>query len=507
MRTSLFLLLCFFSGLMQAQKQAYNTINGLCFQYSESGCQEPNSNMIIKFNDDSLEQIIEPINLNLATYYSRAAFSDTAGNLVFASNGWRLVNSSGEILAHKLWLDSMPHPDDSPDSTMLLVNMGPLFLNDPGNASKAYLFYGQYKRLVGPEGYQIRSDVFFTQAYLDIPSQSLISKNNIILTDTTISGDMQACRHANGRDWWLIKPGLRENEFYSGLLDPNGLSMNRFEISDMTNRGQCCTFSQFSFDGTKYFHFTGGYTRTMFVYDFDRCNGSLSNPITIDMTDSLMAGDNNAFALSPDGTKIYIRKYNYTPTFPQIEGLLQYDLLTENYTFIAHYGGAPNASPNGKDILISTSYLDSNNVIINRLGIIDHPNEAGLACNLIENKYPIINNATFVMPSNWANFKLGALQDSPCDTLSTGVSEIKTEPTKMLVYPNPCRGMLYIQIKNQGAKAKLYIRNTQGSNLFSSEFYLSHQINLEQINLSSGLYFIEVKLENEILRDKFIYEN
>jgi hypothetical protein len=67
--------------------------------------------------------------------------------------------------------------------------------------------------------------------------------------------------------------------------------------------------------------------------------------------------------------------------------------------------------------------------------------------------------------------------------------------------------MLYIQIKNQGAKAKLYIRNTQGSNLFSSEFYLSHQINLEQINLSSGLYFIEVKLENEILRDKFIYEN
>ncbi len=506
MRTNLFILLCFFSGLIQAQKQAYTTMNGDCSQTLQNGCIEPYANMILKFNDDSLEQIIEPVDLNLATYYSRAAFSDTAGNLVFASNGWRLVNSSGEILAHKLWLDSMPHPDDSYDSTMLLVNMGPLFLDDPGDAAKAYLFYGQYKRLFNAVNQQMRADIFFTYAYLDIPTKTLISKNNIILTDTTNSGDMQACRHANGRDWWLIKPGLKENQIYFGLLSPSGITMQLLEIPDITSRHQAGTFSQFSFDGTKYFHYTGTYTRTMFVYDFDRCNGTLSNPITIDMTDSLMYGDINAFALSPDGTKIYIRKYNFTPIFPQIQGLLQYDLLNGNYTYLAFSASAPNASPNGKSILQQSSY-DENGVTYQTLSEIENPNEAGTACNYVEHKYHINNNATFVMPSNWANFKLGALQGSPCDTLSTHVSEIQLEPTKMLVYPNPSRGMLYVQLKNQGAKAQLFVRNAQGSVLYSSEFYLSQQVNLEQINLSYGLYFIEVKLENEILRDKFIYAN
>lgn len=505
MRNNTLILLIFFCGFIHAQRQAYNTINGNCWQYYEGGCDEPKANMIIKFNDDSLEQIIEPVNLNLATNYSRAAFSDTAGNLVFASNGWRLVNSTGEVLAPKLWLDSMPHPNDSPDSTMLLVNMGPLFLDDPGDSDKAYLFYGQYKRLEAPEGYLIRSDIYFTYAYLDIPSQSLISKNNIILTDTSISGDMQACRHANGRDWWLIKPGLRENQFYSGLFDPSGISMEFFEIDEITNRGQCCTFSQFSFDGSKYFHFTGGYTRTMFVYDFDRCNGTLSNPITIDMTDSLRSGENNAFALSPDGTKIYIRKSNYAPLFPQIQGLLQYDLLTEHYTYITRNAGAPNASPNGKSILISTGYTDENNEAVHSLGEIENPNEAGLACNLVAQKYPLANNPTYVMPSNWANFKLGALSGSPCDTLSIGFVDNEKDPVRLFVYPNPNHGQLYIQLKNQGEKANLSIRNLQGALIYSSYFYLSHHINLEQLNLSSGLYFINVNVGKDIFREKFIY--
>lgn len=505
MRNSIFILCIIFNGIAYGQKQAYNTINGSCWQYYEEGCDEPNANMIIKFNDDSLEEIIEPIDLNLSTYYSRAAFSDTSGNLVFASNGWRLVNSMGEILADRLWLDSMQHPDDSFESTMLLVNMGPLFLDDPGDSEKAYLFYGQYERLLNANNQLYRADLYFTYAYLDIPSQSLISKNNILLTDTTNSGDMQACRHANGRDWWIFKPGLKENEFHIGLIDPTGITMDYFEVPEITNRFQAGTFSQFSFDGTKYFHFTGTFTRTMFVYDFDRCSGALSNPISIDMTDSLQSGEHNAFALSPDGTKIYIRKSNYTPLFPQIQGLLQYDLLTESYTYLASYAGAPNASPNGKSILISTGYRDENNTAIHSLGEIENPNEPGFACNLVAEKYPLANNPTYVMPSNWANFKLGALFGSPCDTLTVGVKSVLKEQVRLLVYPNPNHGQLYVQLKNQGEKAKLYIRNMQGSLIYTSDFYLSHHINLDQLNPSIGLYIIEVLVGEDIFREKFIY--
>jgi hypothetical protein len=231
-------------------------INGFCFQ-DEVGCDPPYANVLFKFNDDGIEQIIEPLNINLSTGYSRAAYSNENGNLIFASNGWRLVNNSGTILSNRLWFNSIPWPEDSFDSTNVINSLGPLFLNDPGNQQRAYLFYGQYK--AGDFGSEIlKADVIFTYAYLDVPNRSLISMNNIVMSDTSASGDMQACRHANGRDWWLIKPGIYEDEYYIGLLSPTGISeMQKITIPGIIHRGQFETYSYFSFDGLKFLHFTG----------------------------------------------------------------------------------------------------------------------------------------------------------------------------------------------------------------------------------------------------------
>ncbi|MCB0820410.1 MAG: hypothetical protein KDC13_07290, partial [Bacteroidetes bacterium] len=114
-----FTLLCGFSLL--AQRQADNIINGDCFQNPEIGnCDPPNANSVYRFNDSTLEEIIEPLDLSLSTDYSRAAYSDSAGNLAFASNGWRLVNNSGVVLSEKLWFDWIPHPGDSPETTNVL---------------------------------------------------------------------------------------------------------------------------------------------------------------------------------------------------------------------------------------------------------------------------------------------------------------------------------------------------------------------------------------------------
>ena len=124
-------------NLLQAQKQAYSLYNG-GYIYGING-PEPYQGTILKFNDDSLEQIIAPANMSLSVGWSRAAFSDTNGDLVFASNGWRLVNLEGEILSYKLWDSSINHPGNLSDSTDILVPMGPLFLDDPGNPNGVYL--------------------------------------------------------------------------------------------------------------------------------------------------------------------------------------------------------------------------------------------------------------------------------------------------------------------------------------------------------------------------------
>jgi hypothetical protein len=111
----------------------------------------------------------------LATYFSKATFSNkNTGELIFASNGWRLINNDGVILTHKLYFDNMPHPGGTPDTTDVINRGSPLFLPHPGDSTKAYLLYGQLFTPFVIGGYNLRADKFFTYALLDIPSKTLI---------------------------------------------------------------------------------------------------------------------------------------------------------------------------------------------------------------------------------------------------------------------------------------------------------------------------------------------
>jgi len=477
-------------SLLFSQRQAYSTINGNCFQFFSGGCDVPQANMILKFNDDSLEQIIEPLDLNLSTLFSRAAFSDTNGNLIFASNGWRLVDSEGNILSNKLWRDEMPHPGDSPETTMVRVTLGPLFLNDPGDPTKAYLFYGEYELYQFPP-YTLTADTYFSYAYLDIPTKSLISQENTILNTPTQNGNMQACRHANGRDWWLIKPGINQNSFFIGLLDPSGISMQEIIIPQAPETIQARTFSQFSFEGDKFVHFAVAPNRILYTYDFDRCAGELSNMQMHDLGDSLNAGDINAFALSPDGSKVYIKKANFSTEPQQVEGTLQYDLNTNEYYYVSQFSSAPFLTPNGKTVLIQSF---EGGIFNNTLSEIMNPNEAGVNCNIIEHKYSVQNNATFVMPSNYANFKLGALEGSSCDSLSVGVPTNLDYPAlRFKVYPNPVESTLTIE-QDIPSLLELRITDMLGRTLWQGKTSEHTTILSKEIEtLQNGIYWIEIQ--------------
>ena len=502
----IFFLLCFCE--IYAQRQADNIVNGDCFQNPDIGdCEPPNANSVFKFNDDGLEAIIEPLNLSLSTDYSRAAYSDAEGNFAFASNGWRLVNNSGDVLSHKLWFDWIPHPGDTPETTNVLNSLGPLFLNDPGNPDRAYLFYGQFRSgNFGPE--VIKADVVFTYAYLDVPNRSLISQNNIVMNDTSASGDMQACRHANGRDWWLIKPGIYEDEYYVGLLSPSGISeMQKIIIPEIIHRGQFETYSYFSFDGLKFIHFTGKRYKYLHEYNFDRCTGTLSNPVVHDLTDSIAWGDHNACNISPDGSKFYYRSSGFPETGLSY-GLYQYDLNTSNLTRLSNFSPAPITTPNGKEILLET-IIYSNDTFYVTLSRIQNPNLPGLDCGLILHSDTLQNIPTFISPSNFANFRLGPIDGSSCDTLGINSNESIEKPKSSLsVYPNPAFDFINFRLINSAPqKPSLEIFNTQGSIIYKTQFSeIMHTVNLEKLGLSNGLYWVRVINGKDDFVKRFIIE-
>jgi hypothetical protein len=491
-----------------AQREADAMYYGGCIGGGCTTCLAPNQGTTYLYNQDSLVDIIDPACLPLATFYSSATFADkNTGELIFACNNWRLINGDGNIVSHKLWFDNMPHPQDSPDTTKVNVQSGPLFLPYPGDSSKAYLFYGQMENYLIGGTIGGRWDKFFTYALLDIPTKSLISKNNVLLTDTSTNGDMQACRHANGRDWWLIKPDIWSNKYFIGLLTPQGIEMNNITLLGVPSDLRVNTSSKFNIQGTKYIHYNGGLSRVVHEFDFDRCTGTLSNFVLHDISDSIGVLDNklSSMTISPDGTKFFIQRNN-TPGLTQ--GLFQVDFSTDSMRLISRYGSCPQMMPNGKKILFPETEFLANNDYIIKVSEIENPNVHFNDLIIHHFKYSNPNAMLTIAPNNFAYMRLGADTLSNCDSLSVITKRTKAiEPIDLLVFPNPASNYLQIEQQVQG-NTHYKIFNHLGQKVQQWQSAEPKQtLDFNNNQLSNGLYILQAtNSKGIVVQKKFVIQ-
>jgi hypothetical protein len=501
------ILLCVLSVLKtSAQRQADAILIGNSF--FSIPAEAPYANSIITFDDTSLVSENASTPMVMSNFYSSASYADKNGNLLFASNGWRLLNSFGEVLSYKLWHDDIPWPGESPDTTLADLSRGPLFLPNPSDTNQVYLFYGEYVRnfLTQTIGY-ISKDVRFCYALLDVPSQSLISQGNVIFEDTTSVSDMVALRHGNGRDWWIYKSGVLSNQFYRGLLSVDGLSdFELITIAGIVPREQTYTLTHFTQDGNTMAHFSTFGAKYCQRYDIDRCTGNLSNPRETDLNPMFRPADFSNFILSPDGSKFYGFRLDYNDTTYHT-GTYQYDFEWDSLTYLSP--DAPNLflSPNNKEIYIITSVF-GNGTVVNYLTAIEHPDSLGLACSVITQKYPLQNGPIMLAAPNFANYRLGPLVGSECDPLSSNSLALNNSPEPSLsVFPNPNKGLLQVRVAHVKSQViDLIIYNNLGIQMFKTEYKNnSITIDLESLNLSQGIYFVEVSNAEFINRRKFIY--
>lgn len=506
-----FLFICLFAHyILIAQREADCLAVGYCDYFLFHGCNTPYGSSIYKFNEAGIEEIIEPAGLNLSTDYSRAAFSDkNTGDLLFASNGWRLVNRSGQVLAHKLWRSDIPHPQDTPDTTGVLNSLGPLFLNDPRDDTKAYLFYGQYRRGTFPGIGTAKVDVLFTYAYLDIPTQSLISKNNVILTDTTAPGDMSACRHANGRDWWLFKSGRNENEVYVGILNPQGIQMQKRILPGVYDSLQISTFSYFNQNGDKYIHYSGSNRRRVYAFDFDRCSGELGNMVVHDLKDSIRSGDWTASTISGDGSKFYFRRSSLPIGVPGTGGIFQVDLNSGEINKVI-VKGTLQLTPNYKEILFGDRIIVdvATDSVIQTYGVIKNINQSVSNLELILHADTVLNVPNFISPSTFANFRLGKIAGSPCDTIVSNVPTIQTRVVNINLYPNPARDILHIEFPFPNGKPyQISILDMMGKLVYRSSMDAEGgSLSLAQLGLVKGLYVLQAQRDGKGYSRRFVVE-
>ncbi len=339
---------------------------------------------------------------------------------------------------------------------------------------------------------------------------AVTSKNIPIIQNELLSFcRLAACRHANGRDWWIVKNVWHENIYYEFLLTPDGLHGPYIQqigplYSTMSEENSYSTFSP---DGRKYASITA--SGPIVVMDFDRCTGLFSNPDSIYNSNSYDPVNNPnsggcGLSFSPSGRFLYV-----TNTLE----LNQYDLLsshindsirieTLNDTIDMYLMDVLQPAPNGK-IYVSCYQGGSH-----RMHVINHPDSLGLACDFHMYDQPTATLNTLNLPY-FPNFRLGAAAGS-CDTIHASITDItNAHPAFASVSPNPASSradIFYSTNSNSQNLAQMYDisglliweENSSGS---------SGSLAIDLSSVPSGMYLVKfIAGDNVLLNAKLVVD-
>ena len=468
-----------------AQKYDYNWLVG----QNVGTPPAPFNNTHLIFSDDSVKLTHDKTLCNFSLSLS-ISFSDSLGNFIFYSDGCKIVGIDNQILSNGDGLN----PGEIADSYCgygYPIACGGLVLPSPGKVDE-FDFLTYFIKSTDQFGTR---PVNLLNNHISFKSGKGIveSKNISILADTFTYGNLSACKQANGQDWWIVVPHVSSNEYYQLALTKDGFLLNGKQsigpvynyISDWSGQ------SVFSPNGKKYARFDQGNPLT--ILDFNRCDGTLSNPIHLDIVDSNdTLGLGCGLAFSASSRFLYVLSGCLIYQFDMEDNdILASKTIVDNgwdkdYTanfFLAQLG------PDNK-IYMSSASADTS------LHVIEYPDLKGKACNVKEYGLTIFDNILGALPF-YPNYRLGSVE---CDTMNSTNNE-KVEMVKL--FPNPCYGAIRLKSNksydlNEHMVFELY--GISGSILLSEK--LDSNNNSKDINLSkfsSGFYIWQLK-ENNLVK-------
>ncbi len=367
---------------------------------------------IIDFNTTPTSVVKASIKLNFAI--TASTLSDSVGHLLYYTNGIQLRNSkhqlieNGDSLNYSIWWDG--------DVTYGMNHyMGGFSLPYPGHPNQYFYFH---------QGYDILQDSFATH-YLATPDYytvidmganngngKVLKKNQKLLTGN--QGWPAACKHGNGRDWWVTFFSLDSTKQQTYLLSPDGL-LGPFiqDIGPGFPLPESVGKTIFSPDGRIYVR--NDAENGLRIMDFDRCTGLFSNLRIVPYPPEIYTW---SAAFSPNSRFLYLSNPG---TIWRID--LQAPDISESLDTVSLFNGyyCPTAlwkthcwqMQEGADGKIYIASLSSNRC----MSRIEHPNLPGEAADMAWGSFslPRWNDYTIC---DFPNYRLGEYDNSPCDTVN-----------------------------------------------------------------------------------------
>jgi hypothetical protein len=446
-----------------------------------------------RFEFDSLSYTLIPESRKLPFLAAQATISDENGNLIISTNGCWIANAQGDTMLNGSGLNpgSLANNWCDPISGMPFPHSCVL-LPFPGDSSRFILFHETGNSNLN----YMASELFYSVIDMNLDSGlgGVVSgQKNIIALQDTLNQGIAACKHANGRDWWLVIEKDSTDIIYTLLLTPTGIASINSQSLGMTAHNSYSGQPQFSSDGNKFsYHWvhgtSGSYTHEVRIFNFDRCSGIFSNGVDV-MT--LESNDGIGLSFSNDSKYLYFSTFNkvyqLNTDTTDIQASMQMVALNDNYyspvfpfqtDFWLMYLAA-----NGK------IYISSGNSVLD-LHFINYPDSGGIGCNLQQHAIhlPCWSARGNV---NHPNYYLGPVIGSTCDSLPhVGINELNGHDFHFSISPNPSNGdfkIAYLLPQNKGGWLEVYDIN--GRMFFKMP--LPPWSSLQQINLpnlSDGIY-------------------
>jgi hypothetical protein len=470
--------------------------------YDTTISKEYGNGILLNFNYDPVNvSLLKTIN-NFSMEGSNTSMCDENGKLLFYSNGCNIIDARGMIMENGDSINpglvqSNYCPSGNPAS------QGVIALPAPGNSKLYYLFnldldmpFFMMPQYVGiaPER------IYYSMIDMSLNSGlgKVVLKNYIALKDTFGRSNLQATKHANGIDWWLISPKSHTNCYFLTLLSSSGIqpsvlkcSGNDFNDADL--QGQAV----FSPDGKKFIRFLP--RNGLNIYDFNNETGDLTNPIRIffDQDTFHVAG----VAVSANSRYLYAsalkKLYQFDLNARDVEAskllIAVWDGYADPYPTVFYLSAL---APDGKIYIAGTSTH-------NYLHIIHQPNCPGQSCKFEQRglKLPGYN---FISIANIPQYRSQNIT-IPCDSImvsSTGTNNSNS----VFLYPNPAQDYIIINTENKLPEATIEIYDLLMRSVLNRKIIENTAI-IDLHNIENGIYTLFLKSKESIIKvEKIIIE-
>lgn len=464
------------------------------------GYQPFTSDCGINFNSGTADTF--SIWKDLEFFATNASICDTFGEILFYTNGISINNKEHQILGNSEGFN--PGQQTTEDSLSgLTASMGAIILPHPGNADLYDIFHISGEEIL--DGTQTQP-LIFRHSQIDmnlnngLGEVSLNKKGIPILNDTLVWGRISACKHSNGKDWWIITHKWNSDLFYKFLLTSDTL-LGPFEqhIGSVISIDDKFGQANFSPDGSKFAYMNRNYNFDYFL--FDRCKGEFSHHTNVILPDS---NSSQGIAFSSNSRFLYAITHNQ---------LLQYDTWLADLTTsmilidtIPLQGneddfGVPMLAPDNK-IYISTYHG------VDAMHVINYPDSLGSLCEFIKLGFPLPTYNAFSIP-NHPNYDLGESPGSDtCEIIYTIASLSSKSIAFYRIAPNPASDWLNIIYQSdENALFELYDLYGKRVGAISLFHYFKNRL-INVAELPSGIYLASVTCEGEkIWSEKVIVQH